>query len=92
MVLNGHRHFYERFALQDPDGNPDPVSGIKEFIVGTGGVPSGQPTNIAPNSELQARTWGVIMFRLREGSYTWEFIPAIPAGTTFTDSESGTCH
>jgi hypothetical protein len=29
---------YERFALQDPDGRPDPTRGIREFVVGTGGA------------------------------------------------------
>ena len=36
VVISGHDHFYERFAPQDPDGRPDPVRGIREFIVGTG--------------------------------------------------------
>jgi hypothetical protein len=92
VVVNGHRHNYQRFSPMDPDGNLDLAQGIKEFIVGTGGVPSGQPTNIAPNSEVHQLTWGVIKFRLRDGSYAWDFIPAIPAGTTFTDSGTATCH
>jgi hypothetical protein len=36
VVLNGHAHYYERYAQQDPDGNADPVNGIREFVVGTG--------------------------------------------------------
>ena len=32
LVLNGHRHHYERFALQTPSGARDPVRGIREFI------------------------------------------------------------
>jgi hypothetical protein len=37
IVLNGHDHDYERFALQDPGGTADPDRGIREFVVGTGG-------------------------------------------------------
>jgi hypothetical protein len=46
VVLNGHRHVYERFPkLVLPGqsttvpGIPDAVNGIREFIVGTGGGP-----------------------------------------------------
>ena len=38
VVLNGDAHNYERFAPQDPSGNPDPARGIRAFVVGTGGV------------------------------------------------------
>ena len=38
LVLSGHNHQYERFALQDADGRPDP-RGMRQFVVGTGGYP-----------------------------------------------------
>ena len=38
VVVSGHDHMYERFAPQDPDGNADPASGIRQFTVGTGGA------------------------------------------------------
>src|SRR5207247_945620 len=37
LVLNGHKHSYERFAPQTPGAWSDPVYGIREFVVGTGG-------------------------------------------------------
>ena len=37
LILAGHEHSYERFAPQDPQGNPDPARGIREIVVGTGG-------------------------------------------------------
>jgi hypothetical protein len=37
VVINGQNHDYERFAPQDPDGNPDSQQGIREFLVGTDG-------------------------------------------------------
>jgi VCBS repeat-containing protein len=90
VVLNGHRHVYERFALQDPNGNPDP-NGIREFIVGNGGKGlSSFGSSIAPNSEVRDdTTFGVLKLTLYPTSYDWELVP-IP-GDTFTDSGSGTC-
>jgi hypothetical protein len=91
LVLNGHDHDYERFAPQNPDGVADPINGIREFVVGTGGKDLrsiGSPIN---NSEVQnANTWGVLKLTLHPDSYDWQFIPI--AGKTFTDSGSGNCH
>ncbi|MBI4477196.1 MAG: metallophosphoesterase, partial [Acidobacteria bacterium] len=39
VIVNGHDHNYERFAPMDPDGERDLVSGIRQFVVGTGGGP-----------------------------------------------------
>ncbi len=38
LVLAGHDHMYERFAPQTPGGVADPVRGIREIMVGTGGA------------------------------------------------------
>jgi len=62
VVLSGHDHGYERFAPQDPSGNPAPLRGIREFVVGTGGKNSHR-SFAAPkaNSEVrQADTFGVL--------------------------------
>ncbi len=88
VVLNGHRHIYERFALQDPNGNPDP-NGILQIIVGTGGGGGSFGTPIADNSVVRGDVPGVLKLTLHPTSYDWEFIPV--AGETFTDSGSGTC-
>ena len=37
VVLKGHDHDYERFALQNPEGDLDPAHGFRAFVVGTGG-------------------------------------------------------
>ncbi len=92
VVINGHYHYYDRFAPQDPDGNPDPDSGIREFIVGTGGTSVSIHDVQAPNSEVRndEQSFGVIKLTLHDDdSYEWEFIP-VP-GYTFTDSGSGIC-
>lgn len=91
IVVNGHEHNYERFAPQDPDGKLDPVRGIREFVVGTGGkdhTPLGEP--IANSERRNADAFGVLKLTLRPKGYDWEFIHE--AGKRFTDSGSGTCH
>ncbi len=91
LVLNGHDHIYERFAPQAPDGTPDPVNGIREFIVGTGGANLTSLATTAANSEVRnASTFGMMALTLHPTGYDWQFVPE--AGQTFTDSGSGTCH
>jgi len=90
VVVHGHDHQYERFAPQDPDGRPDPTRGLRQFTVGTGGVPLYRLQPHVLNSEVLASAHGVIVFRLGPGSYQWEFMPA--EGSTFRDSGSGVCH
>jgi hypothetical protein len=90
VVINGHDHTFERFAPQDPDGRFDPVRGIRQFIVGTGGAPLYSFMSVRPNSEARGSAWGVVVFTLTGMGYQWEFVPAGDA--TFRDSGSGTCH
>ena len=94
-MLNGHNHVYERFAPQDPDAQPDPVRGIREFVVGTGGRHHYSPAyafgTVQPNSEVRnAQTFGVLELTLHDGGYDWRFVPT--AGGTFTDAGTGYCH
>ena len=91
IVIVGHDHEYERFAPQTPGAAPDPVRGIREFVVGTGGAGLYSFATPLPNSEVRDNTsHGVLKLTLSDGSYTWQFIPV--AGDSFTDSGSGTCH
>jgi len=92
LIINAHMQDYERFAPQTPAGVADPVNGIRQIIVGTGGSGLDTPnTLIIPNSEVQiSRVFGVLKLTLGDGTYTWQFIPG--AGQTATDSGSGTCH
>ncbi len=91
LVMNGHEHNYERFAPQNSNGTADPVRGIRQFVVGTGG------TNLTgfgpplPNSEVRnGDTLGVLKLTLHPTSYQWEFVPE--SGGTFTDTGSESCH
>jgi hypothetical protein len=90
VVVNGHDHIYERFGPQTPDGAPDPIKGIRQFTVGTGGTPLYEVASAAANSEVTASVWGVTSFTLQDGSYSWAFIPA--EGYAFRDAGSGSCH
>ena len=91
LVLAGHEHSYERFAPQDPDGNPDPDHGIREIVAGTGGRSHDLLGFATPNSELRNwDTFGVLKLTLAPGKYTWEFTPE--EGKIFHDSGSGVCH
>jgi len=91
IVVNGHDHDYERFAPQDPDGNPDPQRGIRQFLAGTGGASQRGQGEIMANSEIfHTGTYGVLKFTLYPDHYDWEFVPV--AGESFTDSGSTPCH
>src|SRR6266516_1784418 len=85
-------HDYERFAPQTPAGAADPVNGIREIIVGTGGGGLDLPnTLIIPNSEvLISQVYGVLKLTLADGAYGWQFIPV--AGQAASDSGTATCH
>ena len=91
LVLNGHRHFYERMALMKPDGSADPTNGIREIIAGSGGIGGGSETNLFPLHQTgDGSTFGVLKLYLYDDSYAWKFIPV--AGKTYTDSGSTACH
>jgi hypothetical protein len=91
LILAGHEHSYERFALQNPEGNPDPEHGIREIVVGTGGRSHTPLGNAKPNSEVRDdKTYGVLKLTLSSGKYSWQFIP-VP-GKIFHDSGEGVCH
>src|SRR5438034_11342156 len=93
VVVNGHKHSYERFAPQNPTAVLDQTYGMREFVVGTGGTGlDGNPTATpVANSEVRnGVTWGVLKLTLHADSYSWQFAPV--AGQTFTDAGSGSCH
>ncbi len=91
VIINGHDHHYERFAPLNPDGQPDPERGIRQFIVGTGGAGLRGIGEVAAHSEKRILyTYGVLKLVLKGNGYYWEFVPI--AGMGATDSGSGVCH
>jgi hypothetical protein len=90
VILTGHDHTYERFAPQDPNGNPDP-KGLQAFVVGTGGANHTTMATPMPNSLVRDdKSFGVLRLELHNDSYDWRFVP-LPGGT-LTDSGTATCH
>jgi acid phosphatase type 7 len=92
VVLSGNSHFYARSAPQSPSGAADPVNGIRQFIVGTGGKSlQALSSNLDPEVEArQNTTYGILELTLHPDGYSWRFVPE--AGRTFTDSGSQSCH
>jgi len=91
VVINGHDHDYERFAPQSAQGVADPVRGIREFVVGTGGAPLRRLAARAPNSEAaDGGTFGVLLLTLRADGYDWRFLGT--AGSSFSDAGTDRCH
>ena len=88
IVLTGHDHMYERFAPQDARAKPSPT-GLRAFVVGTGGRSLYRVENIRANSAKRIVGFGFLRLELRAGSYGWKFIPD---GTTTTDTDSGSAN
>lgn len=88
IVLSSHNHLYERFAPQDHQGQPDPVRGIRQFVVGTGGAPLHASRETMPYSESLIAAFGVLKLTLASDGYEWEFISV--SGPS--DRGTGRCH
>jgi hypothetical protein len=88
IVINGHDHNYERFGPQDAEGKADAARGIRQFVVGTGGVTLNSTFNKKTNSEDFKSVYGVLKLTLSPGAYAWDFIPV----TGPHDTGSGACH
>ena len=90
VVLAGHAHNYERFAPQDPDGRPNRETGIRQFVVGTGGATLRPLVQFHETSEVfYSDGWGVLKLTLDDDRYGWEFIAA--GKTDFRDSGTAPC-
>jgi PKD repeat protein len=91
LVLASHDHMYERFKPMRPDGTLDPLYGIRQFTVGTGGADLYNLAAPHPNSDGRTnQSNGVLKLSLTGGSYTWEFVPVVPGA--YTDRGTGFCH
>lgn len=91
VVLNGHDHVYERFAPQSPAAAADPVGGIRQFTVGTGGKNLTSVQVVRANSEVRnAGAFGVLEMTLHPYGYAWRFLSA-PGGAVL-DQGTTLCH
>jgi hypothetical protein len=90
VVLSGHDHHYERFALQDSNGARDDERGVRQFVVGTGGGPLKEVDKGSKNSErLIDDKHGVIRLELYPDRYAWSFVST---ERTVLDSGKTGCH
>ena len=90
IVLNGHSHNYERFGRQTPSGRWS-LYGIREFVVGTGGIGLHEMEQLQPHSQVfSASSLGVLRLTLGAGEYSWRFVHV--SGETFSDAGTQTCH
>src|SRR5215208_3415749 len=97
VILSGHAHRYERHAPMTPEGLVDKTTGIRQFVVGTGGEPGGSviDANQVPKDVLEkvVLDFGVIKVDLDAQSYSWAFIAVDgTANGTVKDSGSEQCH
>jgi 3',5'-cyclic AMP phosphodiesterase CpdA len=91
LVLSGHDHHFERFAPIGKQGQVDPIRGVRQFVVGTGGKSHYPALSVKPGSQVRnSTTFGVLRLSLTDGRYGWRFMPT--AGQGFTDAGSGACH
>jgi hypothetical protein len=75
VVLSGHNHVYERYALQTPARARDPNHGIREFVVGTGGRSLDPFTGSFRNGQFrQDKQFGVLKLTLHPHRYEWRFV------------------
>jgi acid phosphatase type 7 len=89
LVVNGHDHNYERFALMRPDGSRY-GKGIQQFVVGTGGAGLRPFAEIKPHSLVrQSHVHGVLKLSLRVGEYSWRFVDV---DGSFSDTGTKPCH
>jgi hypothetical protein len=91
VILNGHDHIYERFALTRPNGRRDPKRGLRQFTIGTGGSQLYSVESVKRNSQTHwDRSFGVLRMELRPRTYVWRFFTV--GGSTFGDRGDGRCH
>jgi len=86
VILNGHDHNYERFKKN---------RGIREFVVGTGGVNTRPFGAVQPGSQRRltgSANWGVLDLELTPGAFTWQFRAATGGIGTVRDAGQGACH
>jgi hypothetical protein len=88
LVLSGHRHRYERFVAQAPNGSAN-ANGVVQFVVGTGGKSLNALPTPHANSEIMLREFGVLELSLGNNAYSWQFHTL---GGGVGDSGTASCH
>lgn len=74
IVLQGHEHHYERFAPMTASGAMLAGSGIRSFVVGSGGADIYGFAGVRTGSERRISTYGVMRLTLDAGKAAWRFV------------------
>jgi hypothetical protein len=90
LILAGHDHNYERLAPMTSDGRIDESTGIRSFVVGTGGRNLRPVTAPRLGSErIVDDAFGFLELRLGKHGYRWEFLDV---NGQARDRGEGECH
>jgi hypothetical protein len=92
LVLSANEHNYQQLGGMDQDGRPDPVRGVRQFVVGTGGAALHDRFSSAHADVLEERDaghHGVLELTLHPTSYEWRFVAV---GGEIIASGSAPCH
>ena len=90
LFLSGHDHNYQRFAPRRPDGTISASTGVRQFVVGTGGKDlRGYKPDRHRTEYRQSTRFGALRLVLGSTGYTARFVSV---GGATMDTASGTCH
>lgn len=90
VVLSGHDHNYQRFALQTATGVASP-DGLRLFVVGTGGKsPYPFRGSLGTFENGHDDIHGVLKLTLSSGGYAWQFLP-VAGSPLFSDAGAFGC-
>lgn len=88
VVLSGHEHSYERFLPLDEKMAVNHKTGMRQFVVGTGGRSLYPKASRQVGSVRRISSFGALKLTLKNGRYAWQFIDQ--AGKTL-DSGATRC-
>jgi hypothetical protein len=95
VVLTGHDHNYSRWMPADVRGRFDPVRGITQYTIGTGGRNLNGFGNFHTRPETfvrgQADAFGFLQMRLEPGGWDARWISA-RGQPSYVDESTGSCH
>lgn len=89
VIVSGQAGDYEQFTRLLPNGDPDWIHGIRQFVVGTGGAT--RTRRLHTTWRTQAVEWwtpGVLQLRLGRYGYGWRFLAT---NGNFTDYGGEDC-
>jgi hypothetical protein len=85
VVLSGHEHNFQQLARLDRKGKRDADSGIRSFVVGTGGAYPYRNFDLrqvpGAGEVTMAQQVGVLVLTLEPGAYRWRFIAVVRGGS-----------